>query len=134
MSTAHARTTDPQTSHDAASVVNAHSKADKDAPSADVLDSLLVAAKLLTQFPGDFTDKELRARTLPHLRLVHKVECKDDTSRIRCVRKWLSENTLPGDKGPCIVAVEGKRDGERLWKWGNAATPPVQQIQTSMFD
>lgn len=127
-----ARTTDPQTSHDACANINVHG-IDKNAPSADVLDSILVAAKDLTRHPGDFTDKELRARTLPHLRLVHKVECKDDTSRIRCVRKWLTENVLEGRKAPCIVAVDGKRDGERLWKYLEPKEVISTDVQTSLF-
>lgn len=130
---ANARLTDPLTSHEAAASINVHSpEVDKDAPSKEVLSSVLIVARLLTKDFGDFTDSELRARALPHARLIHKVTLKDDTSRIRCVRKWLTENVLPTRKTVCIIAVDGKREGERLWKYVEDKPQPVA-IQTAMF-
>jgi len=129
---ANARHADPPTSHEAAASVNAHS-VDKDAPSKEVLDSVLVVAQLLTRDQGDFTDKELRDRAVPHARLIHKVKLKDDTSRIRCVRKWLNEHVLPGRKTVCIVAVDGKRKGERLWQYVEDKPRPDAK-QASMFE
>ena len=98
-----------------------------------MLDSVLVVANLLTRDQGDFTDKELRDRAVPHARLIHKLKLKDDTSRIRCVRKWLTENLLPGRKTVCIVAVDGKRNGERLWKHVDDKPQPLA-VQKSMFE
>ena len=123
---ANARATDPPTSQDAAAF---HNAIDPNKPSAELQDSVIVAAIDQTREKGAFTDSELTDRAVPHMRLVHKIKCKDNTSSVRRARKWLSENVLSGRKTVCIVAAEGKRNGERLWKYVDDKPQPVAKQQ-----
>jgi hypothetical protein len=126
----------PPTSQEAADGVNEHSpEADKNAPSPEVEDSVMVAAKSLTRDGdhGNFTDKELRNKVLPYLRAIHDIDMEDDVSSIRRVRLWLSRK--PNAE---IVLVEGvRRDKSQVWKWQpyrKPEPPPIEkQTQQDLF-
>ncbi len=123
----------PQTSFDAAATVNA---VDKDKPSPEVGDAVMVAAKSLTRDGehGNFTDKELRKKTLPYLRAVHGIDLEEDVSSIRRVRLWMSRQPKAE-----IVLVEGvRREGSQVWKWQSWREPVAEaaevKTQKGLFD
>jgi hypothetical protein len=126
----------PQTSFDGAATVNANSPdEDKNKPSAEMEQGVLTVAKQLTRY-GDFanfTDDELTDKSLPYLRALN-VKCKDKTSSVRRVRKWLSEQ--PKSE---IVLVEGvRRNNSRVWKWQPWREPVAEAVgiktQKGLFD